>query len=444
MHCISCERLLEDEFGNIEGIEHVKINRKNNAAEIFYKNTEPDFSEIEKTAKKFGYEASAAFGHPMPKSFSGGGRLADWIKAAGITLALLFLFRIFQNTGVLNKIDIGGSEVTLGVAFLVGLVASVSSCLAVVGSVVIAFGEKYKADEKGFFGSAVKPNLMFHAGRLGTFFVLGGFLGAIGGEVSISGNFVSIFTIIIAVVMAWLGLNILGLLPAVSDLGIRMPKKFTKNWNKLKQSEHRAAPFLLGALSFFLPCGFTQSMQIFALTSGSFFSGGLSLLLFALGTVPMLMLAGVAASWTHSRKMLVFQKVAGFIIIFFAVYTLRSGLALSGVKTDVLSTGGNQQEEIGKDNGRTIAGEKQIVEMAVTARGFSPATIRIRKDAPVRWIINGDQITGCTNKIIVPSLNISKNLSYGENIVEFTPQKSGEIPFSCWMGMVRGKFIVVE
>ena len=83
-----------------------------------------------------------------------------------------------------------------------------------------------------------------------------------------------------------------------------------------------------------------------------------------------------------------------------------------------------------------------MVEMHVTSAGFSPSVLRIKKGVPVRWVIKGDSVTSCTNKIIMPSLGISQSLSPGDNIVNFTPDKTGEIPFSCWMGMVRGKFIV--
>jgi len=84
----------------------------------------------------------------------------------------------------------------------------------------------------------------------------------------------------------------------------------------------------------------------------------------------------------------------------------------------------------------------QTVEMHITYEGFKPNVFNIKKGIPVKWIIYGDQISSCTNKIIVPSLNISKSVVSGENVVNFTPSNSGTIDFSCWMGMVRGKFIV--
>jgi hypothetical protein len=85
----------------------------------------------------------------------------------------------------------------------------------------------------------------------------------------------------------------------------------------------------------------------------------------------------------------------------------------------------------------------QTVEMRVKYTGWDPATLHIKAGARVTWIIWGDEVTSCTNRIIVPSLSISLPLKAGKNSVIFTaPSKAGVVPFSCWMGMVRGQFVV--
>jgi uncharacterized protein len=437
MHCVACEKLLEDEFRKLSGVINIRADRKENLVEIDY-NEEPDYSEIKKIAGKYGYEVLRDAVDKNTRNNNKKVNWREWVNAFLIMGILVFLFKIFQSSGILDGIDLGGRKINFGISFIIGLVASVSSCLAVVGAVVIAFSEKYKNDGKDFWGQAVKPNLLFHFGRLAAFFLLGGILGLIGGEINISGNFISIFTIAIAFIMGWLGLNILGVLPSVSNLGIRIPRKFSGSWIRLRDSNHKTAPFLLGGLTFFLPCGFTQSMQIFALTSRSFLIGGTSMLLFALGTVPALLALGISASWTRARGVETFRKVAGLLVLFFAIYTLNSGLALKGVKNNVLSSDKKQDEKASAP----VANQEQIVEMHIASGSFSPNVLKIKKGVPVRWIIKGDQVTSCTNKIVIPSLNITKSISFGENIVTFTPTASGDIPFSCWMGMVRGKFIV--
>lgn len=445
MHCASCEKILEDDLQKLSGVGSVKADCKSGVVEIVYDKVEPDGEAIKKIIQKCGYQA-------VEKGATGGAgkktSLNDWLSALLVALLVLLGIRIVQSLGLVPAIGAGNSPANLGVSLLIGLTASVSSCLAVVGGVIIAFSEKYQTNEKSFLKGAAMPNLFFHIGRIVTFFLLGGLLGYLGGQINISGSFLSFYTIFIAIVMFLLALNILGLAPSVASLGLSMPKSFTRHWAALKESNHKAAPFVLGALSFFLPCGFTQSMQLFALASGSFWTGGLVLLFFALGTLPVLLALGIAVSWTKNKKTVIFQKAAGMLILLFALYTLGSGLALSGMKGNVLSTDNSIFTAKNNVSEKKSAGDAssennvQIVKAALSSAGFEPSVIKIKKGVPVKWIIDGDHATGCTDKIIIPSLNITQSISAGDNVVTFTPDKAGEIPFSCWMGMVRGKFIV--
>jgi len=322
-------------------------------------------------------------------------------------------------------------------AFLTGVVASLSSCLAIVGSTVAAFSLKQKNEKKTFLNGSLLPNLFFHSGRLVAFFVLGGLLGFMGGQLKMEGNFFSLYLILISLLLAWLGLNILGLIPSISALGIRMPKGTLRIWQKLKNFDNPWSAVFLGALTFFLPCGFTQSVQLLALASGGFWSGGGLLFFFALGTLPVLLLFGTTVAWVKSKKWIFFQKAVGVLIIFSAFFTFSSGRALLQSKK-----AGNLSPLVESEE-RTVE-TVQAVEMKITSSGFRPNILKIKEGASVKWIINGDEVSGCTNKIIIPSLGIEKNILPGENVIEFrsTARKGEEIPFSCWMGMVRGKFIV--
>lgn len=229
MHCVSCERLLEDEFKNVPGVDQVRADVNKNSVEISYAGIDPSFGELQKIARKFGYEAFE--NKPTEKNkIKEKSSWPQWVFSILIVAVILVVFNIFEGYGFLDKIDLGGANFSYPVSFFIGLAASISSCLAVVGAVVIAFSEKYKNSDETFWGGAVKPNLFFHIGRLATFFVLGGILGLVGGELNISGSFISTYTIVISLVMAWLGLSILGLLPSLSAVGINMPKKLTRRW----------------------------------------------------------------------------------------------------------------------------------------------------------------------------------------------------------------------
>jgi plastocyanin domain-containing protein len=77
--------------------------------------------------------------------------------------------------------------------------------------------------------------------------------------------------------------------------------------------------------------------------------------------------------------------------------------------------------------------------------GSYPA-ITVQKGIPVKWNIKADaqNINGCNGTLIIPKYNIQKKLVPGDNIIEFTPQEEGNIPYSCWMGMIRSNIKVVS
>jgi plastocyanin domain-containing protein len=72
--------------------------------------------------------------------------------------------------------------------------------------------------------------------------------------------------------------------------------------------------------------------------------------------------------------------------------------------------------------------------------------ITVQKGIPVKWIIKAEEgsINGCNNSIVIPQYGMQKDLSIGDNIIEFTPTESGTVPFSCWMGMISSQITVVD
>jgi sulfite exporter TauE/SafE/copper chaperone CopZ/plastocyanin len=474
MHCNSCVTLLSEEFSRVGGVHHTDISLKNNAAQIFYEGEEPLFDQLAARAAHYGYTVLKA-GQPAETEQRRGRALASWALGAVVAALLLGAFALLQRSGLIESFSgagglngVGGIG-QLGLAFFVGIVASLSTCFAVVGALVIAFGEIYSSERTDKpLVAAFRGNALFHAGRLAAFFLFGGILGLIGGGLSLSGRTLSIIIIIYAVIMVVMGLSILGLGRLFRFTGLKMPPLLARTMERLKKSTHPLAPTLLGAITFFLPCGFTQSMQVVALGSGSFLGGAAVMLLFALGTLPVLFATGLGASWTRFKKVDFLRKAAGLLIIVFAVSTFLSATSLIDYQGNVFAedtkNGQNKTDAIpvqnaplpaktkpqpGKDKALSQTDTKkddapslQRIEMHVTARGFEPAVLNVKAGVPVQWVIFGDQVTGCTSRIIVPAYSLSKSIDSGENVVTFTPSGSGTIPFSCWMGMVRGVFVV--
>lgn len=242
-------------------------------------------------------------------------------KALPIGIGFLALFFLLQKSGILN-VGFGG-QITPVTSFLIGLVASVSSCLAIVGGFVLSLSAKMLQENV----SNTKTFILFHIGRIVSFAFLGGVLGAVGNVIGISFTFTTILGLLASLIMLFLGLNLVGVFEKSK---IVVPKGLFVFFKRVENKT--LAPLALGFATFFLPCGFTQSMQVSSLSSGSFIAGFLIMLFFALGTLPMLAFFSFgSASFARGKHTSLFLKSAGVVVIGLGVFALISGLAGLGV-----------------------------------------------------------------------------------------------------------------
>ena len=85
-----------------------------------------------------------------------------------------------------------------------------------------------------------------------------------------------------------------------------------------------------------------------------------------------------------------------------------------------------------------------VQEISLSMQNGAYSTLRAKKGVPVRIVADMNTLRGCSRTVVFPEFGIRKTLSAGDNIIEFTPTKSGTFDFTCGMGMYRGKFIVEE
>lgn len=315
-HCASCKIFIEDTLNEQDFIKNVKVDLKKEIVEIetdSNENPEEIARILCSQIKQNGYNLSTEKQTQEKDN-------VIW-KALPVGLAFLVLFFILQKSGILN-LGIGG-KTTPTTSFIIGLIASVSSCLAIVGGLVLSLSAKISEDNI----SDTKTFLLFHVSRLVSFAILGGTLGLIGNAIGINFTFTAILGLIASIVMIILGLNLVGVF---AKNKMALPSGIFKLF---KRVEHKTfTPIAIGFGTFFLPCGFTQAMQVVALSSGSFVSGLLIMLAFALGTLPMLALLSFgSASLAHGKHAPLFFKSAGVVVIGLGIFALLSGLAGLGI-----------------------------------------------------------------------------------------------------------------
>jgi len=322
MHCNACVLMTESELKELPNITNVKSNLKNNLVEVVGdfgdKNQEQIIEELSHILKPHGYTLSLEK-QKSNKNYS------DFQIAIPVALLFIALFIILQKVGLVNLINT--SKITYGTSFIVGIIASLSTCMAVVGGLVLSMSATFARE-----GDKVKPQILFHGGRIISFFFFGGIIGALGSVFTLNTNATFGLGLFIGLVMLIMGVNLLDIFDSTKIAQISMPKFISKKAFNLSKLNHTLTPLLVGIATFFLPCGFTQSMQIYTLSTGSFLKGGFTMLAFALGTLPILALVSFSSfSIKNNKNSGIFFKTAGIIVILFAIMNILNSLVVIGL-----------------------------------------------------------------------------------------------------------------
>jgi len=443
MHCRSCELLLEDSIGSVPGIKRVRTNFKKGIAEFHYEGTPPNKRELEAAVIAAGY--SLGMGEEEKKQFFSR-NFEDYVELTAAVALLFIIYIVLDTLGILNLNFSPNTTSGLIGVLIVGLTAGVSTCMALVGGLVLGISSRH-ADlhPEATAVQKFRPHVFFNIGRLVPYALLGGVIGLLGSALKISSSVIGMLTLVLGFVMLFLGLKLIDIFPRLHNATISLPKGVSRMLGlttEVKEYSHRGA-FLTGALTFFVPCGFTQAMQLYAVSTGSFTQGALIMGMFALGTLPGLVGIGGLTSVVKGAFARYFFKFAGVIVILLALFNISSGYNLTGWNFASL---GKFYEESAGNAGAVARMEngKQIVEMTQVANGYNPRQLTVKKGIPVVWKIKSTTQYTCAAYISMPAASISQPLKLGENIIEFTPTKTGTMKFTCSMGMYSGTFTVVE
>lgn len=375
---------------------------------------------------------------------------AAFAVVTGVLLLLSKLDFLPERFGVSN-------EMSYGLVFVVGLVASISSCIAVTGGLLVAIAAKYN-EASGDLTSIqrLKPHLYFNAGRIVSYTLLGGIIGAVGSALTLSAEVNGILTIVASAVMILLGLQMLRVFPSVTRFLPTMPKSFSHRIHDFAERETKGGAFILGAATFFLPCGFTQALQLYVLAKASFSTGALTMLAFSLGTLPALLSLSAMSSFATGALQQRFLRFAGAAVIVLGVLNIQHGLVLAGssmasspissVEPDgpVATTESKSQQSQAVE--APVSDGKQIAFMRIVGFDYIPNRFIVTQGVPVEWRIDASEAAGCGRILIAPRLGVRKLLSSNSStLISFIPQETGDFGFNCGMGMMTpgSKFTVV-
>ncbi len=446
MHCRSCELLVEDELLKVSGIKSVVVNQNKGTAKIEYEG-EMDEEAVKQAIGCAGYCLGREDTPLVSKN------IKDYRDLGIAVFVVMDLFLVARGLGLFNlSFANSGNFNSLPVVFLIGLTAGVSTCMALVGGLVLGASARFAEKHPNATPlQKFKPHLFFNLGRIISYIIFGAIIGYAGSFFQLSTSVLGILTISVGLVMLLLGAQLIEIFPILRGVTFTLPKSISRMLGIKEQSEKEYShknSMVAGAMTFFLPCGFTQAIQLYAISSGSPLTGALALGTFAVGTAPGLLGVGGLTSIIKGTAARLFFRTAGIVVILLALFNISNGYNLTGFNPEsVLSFFGPPENVVaasGADPNVIFQNGIQVVNMTQDGSGYHPNKFTITRGIPVRWVINSTDSATCASTIVAQTLGVRKSLSSGENIVEFTPTETGQIRFTCIMGMFGGVFTVVD
>lgn len=302
MHCKSCELLIKKGVNDIAWCEVKSISHKNWNLVVDI-DDESKISDIEDVIRESWYSVW----EKKSKTISTETILENITRLIWAAV----VWRLLLQTDF-NSLIPDYTNLSIWVAFVIGLIASISTCLAVTWWIIVWYSETVQT-KKPFW-----TQIKFHIWRL-IMFILGWlFLWFIWKQFQWTIWINTILSFVVWFVLLYLGLQLLWFLPNISKLWFHLPWRMSKWIFTLKNPKYSP---IVWALTFLLPCWFTQSMQLFALQSWDPVQWALMLWFFALWTLPVLLGIGLWTKYIKDKLTLLNPLIASLLVIF-GIYTI--------------------------------------------------------------------------------------------------------------------------
>jgi sulfite exporter TauE/SafE/copper chaperone CopZ/plastocyanin domain-containing protein len=439
MTCRGCRDRIEKKLKSAVGVEEARVNFNTGTAVVAYKTSIIAVKEMREIIEKLGY------------TVLDGKTRAPAAEIIGMLVIILSLYALLQGLGIgamASAFPLAEAGMGYGMLFVIGLVTSVH-CAAMCGGINLSqcIPQRAARPEWGKPREVLFPSVLYNGGRVVSYTAAGVVAGALGRAFTLSGRFQGAVQLIAGVFMAIMGIAMLDVFPALRSFTVRMPKFFARKIDAQKRGGK--SPLIIGLLNGLMPCGPLQAVQLYALSTGSPIAGGVSMFLFSMGTVPLMFGIGALGGVLGKKFAPGVMRVGAILVTVMGMTMFTYGWGLSGfgfgffdraaINPPLNTAGpGNRAFTPVIENG------VQIVNSTLSG-GRYPA-ITVQQGIPVKWTINAPRgsINGCNNRMIIREYKIEHRFKPGENIIEFTPDRTGRFSYSSWMGMIRSSITVVE
>lgn len=332
-----------------------------------------------------------------------------------------------------------GRDMSYGLLILIGFLTSFH-CVGMCGPLIMGYVAKNASKGHQSYGAHV----LYGIGKTLSYTVFGAVFGAFGSIVAFTPYTQGAVGVAAGVFLILFGLHMLEVIPALGHFQFKAPA-FVMRFVGKEYRKH-SNPFYIGLLNgLMIICGPLQAMYVMAAGTGSGSEGAAILFFFAIGTLPLLMGFGFLTSMLSANLTPKLLKASGVVVMILGAIMLNRGLAVTGTGVDFNTLVARVSQQLSPTVAQTPSCDtEQTIMMDVLKKGYSPSQFTLRKGVPVKWVINGKELNECNKAIVVPQYGLDIKLQPGRQVIEFTPPEVGVVPWSCWMGMIPGTFIVVD
>ena len=314
MICRQCEDIVNFTLLHTKGVISARSSYWKSSATVEY---DPDIvseTELENALENAGY--------PAGKS----GVTGLWVDMICALAVVGLVFAIMALKGAaIPKAEAGMS---LGYIFVLGLITS-THCLGMCGGILLSQttdASDLVAGAKKRTRRGVWASLAYNGGRVASYTAVGAVFGAVGAVITYTMTVKSMVFTIAGILVALIGIGMWGIIPGVRRLSPDMPA-FCR-MPETRKKKFYGKPLVIGLLTGIMPCGAMSAMWIYAMSTGSAGTGALSMLLFSLGTVPLMFVFGALNAFIPRKYIKYMLKISAVMVLALGISMLISGLKM--------------------------------------------------------------------------------------------------------------------
>jgi len=313
MICRQCEDIVAARLTQTRGVISARASYWKNRVSVSY---DPDIistGEIDAVLEKAGYPA-------------GNGGASGIVVDIICSIAMIGLFFLFKYVPPLITVPKAQEGAALGFIFVIGLLTG-THCIGMCGGIMLSQTTDTSLSGTGGRRRGVQAALSYNGGRVLTSTAAGAVFGAVGAVITYTMTFKSILFTMAGALVLLIGLGMWGVIPGLRALSPRIPGAC--ELPKAARRRFVGKPLIIGLLTGIMPCGASYAMWVYSMGTGSAGRGALTMLVWSLGTVPLMLLFGSAGAFIPAKYSKWMVKISAVFVAALGLLMLVKGIKMA-------------------------------------------------------------------------------------------------------------------